>query len=225
MQKSPAETPAATQSWAGDFLPLALLAGLTINSLMVTIMTAMRNGDGFTFFLGLGPFQLATILIPASLLVRGTHRLPRAPWLEAPLALAALVPNSAVAWAALALYAGFIASRSRAEQRTGALLFVGLAAISLWSAIAMNWFAGPITAFEALMVANILAFAIPEAAWAGNVGGPTGGSQLRLARVPDQTLGNACRNNGVVIYFQICDGVFSASGRITSINSSALLHS
>ena len=46
-------------------------------------------------------------------------------------------------------------------QRIGTLLFAGLALTSLWSAVAMNWLATPITTFEALMVANLLSFIVP----------------------------------------------------------------
>lgn len=73
----------------------------------------------------------------------------------------ALVPSSAISWSALALYAAYLAFRTRDVQRIGTLLFAGLALTSLWSAVAMNWLATPITTFETLMVANLLSFIVP----------------------------------------------------------------
>ena len=166
--------------WLAARLPLVILVGLTLNGLAVIVADTLESAAGPSLLLGLSPFQLATAFAAGALLLRGGPGLPRNAWLETTAVLLALVPSSTVAWAALFLYAVYLAWNSRNEQRTAALLFAGLAATSLWSAIAMNWFAAPITGFEALMVANLLAFVVPDITWSGNVVGPTGGFQLVL---------------------------------------------
>lgn len=166
--------------WLAANLPLVILAGLTLNGLAVVIAGALKSAAGPTMLLGLSPFQLVTALIATALIFRNAANLPRNPWFEAAAVLLALIPSSAVAWGALMLYAGFLTWQARGEHRIGAALFFGLAATSLWSAVAMNWLATPITSFEALMVANFLSFAVPDVAWSGNVVGPEGGFRLIL---------------------------------------------
>mgnify|MGYP001814079411 FL=1 len=121
---------------------------------------------------------MATLLAAAALTARDTSRLPHNACIEAIVVFLALVPSSAVSWGALALYAAYLVVKTKNAQRIGALLFAGLVATSLWSAVAMNWFAMPITSFEALMIANLLSFAISDVSWSGNVVGPTGGFKL-----------------------------------------------
>jgi hypothetical protein len=161
-------------------LPLVILAGLTLNGLAVVIANALMSPAGPTMLMGLSPFQLITALAATALVHRASTGLPRNPWIETVAVLFALVPSSAIAWGGLLLYAGFLTWRTRGEAQIGAALFAGLAATSLWSAVAMSWLATPITTFEALMVANVLSFAVPDVAWSGNVVGPAGGFKLIL---------------------------------------------
>jgi hypothetical protein len=173
-------TPFATVRWLNTNLPLVILVGLALNGLAVTVANALKEPAGPSLLLGLSPFQLATLLAAVTLIARGASRLPRNAWIETLVVLLALVPSSAVSWGALALYAAYLVVVTKDAQRFGALLFAGLAGTSLWSAVAMNWLATPITSFEALMVANLLAFAVPDVSWSGNVVGPTGGFKLIL---------------------------------------------
>ena len=173
-------TPISTGHWLAANLPLVILVGLTLNGLAVTVAGAFKDADGPSLLLGLSPFQLATVLAAVALIARGAQHLPRSAWAETFAVILALVPSSAVSWGALALYAAYLAFRTRDVQRIGALLFTGLAATSLWSAVAMNWLATPITSFEALMVANLMSFIVPDVSWSGNVVGPTGGFKLIL---------------------------------------------
>ena len=167
-------------NWLSAHLPLVILAGLMLNGLAVVVAGALKSAAGPSMLFGLSPFQLVTVLAAVALVARGKTSLPRNAWLEAPVVFLALIPSSTVAWGALMIYAGFLVWKTRGEQRIGAALFAGLAATSLWSAVGMSWLAGPITSFEALMVANFLSFAVPDVDWSGNVVGPEGGFRLIL---------------------------------------------
>ena len=154
---------------------LALLVGATLNGLTVHIAKAWGQNTGASVFLGVSPFELIAALI-ATMMVWQAGRAelvpPRLGWPDALAGLALLVPSSSVAWLTLALYAGWLGWRSQGRE-AGALMFMGLALVELWSSVGLKLVAMPVTTAEAALVARSLALVADGVVQSGNVVGIT----------------------------------------------------
>ena len=135
-------------------LAMVVLVGSALNGLAVHAVRATAGEGGGGLLLGVSPFDLVALVAGAVLVWQGRDKLPNPTgWLEAVVLVALLVPSSAVAWSAAAVYAAVLAWRSEGPVRLGAGLFVALAATSLWAAIGVPMLQGPIGVFEANIVA------------------------------------------------------------------------
>ena len=155
----------------GTALPTIIMLGAAANGLAVRVAEGM--GGGLSLDLGIGPFQLLTLLVAAHLsLGSGEPGRPRFGLLvTVATLLMVLVPSSAVSWLALALYAAVHAAAATGERRQGVLLFLALAAAALWSSVLLKAFAGPVTASEAFLVGKLLQVLRPDVVQTGNVVG------------------------------------------------------
>jgi hypothetical protein len=137
-----------------SLLAMVVLVGTALNGLAVHAVRATAGEGGGGLLLGVSPFDLVALVAGAVLVWQGRDKLPNPTgWLEAVVLVALLVPSSAVAWSAAAVYAAVLAWRSEGPVRLGAGLFVALAATSLWAAIGVPMLQGPIGVFEANIVA------------------------------------------------------------------------
>jgi len=137
---------------------LVVLIGGALNGLAVRMIEAHASG-GFTgSLLGVTLFEIITISVAASLVWGGQtrDRQARPGAAELIAATALLVPSSALSWGVVAAYAGHLAWRSDGPARLGALLFLSLAASSIWSSVALKWLALPLTSAEAAAVGLLL---------------------------------------------------------------------
>ncbi len=159
----------------------ALLSVAILNGLAVRIIEALRDGVAGGIVPGVGPFELIAIFVGLSLLASSEQVTERAiGWREILTAGVLLVPSSAVAWLAVAAYAAAIAYDNTGDRRRGALILVGLALTALWSSVVLRLVAGPVTAFEASLVASLLGFFLDGLVRTGNVIGQPGGHHLVL---------------------------------------------
>lgn len=145
-------------------------------------MEAVRIHGGETLLFGISPFEVIAIIVAVSLVMTTNERDAEysVHWPEVLTLGALLVPSSTVSWAALAAYSGWLAWQWRGEPRAGALLFLGLALTGLWGAIAIKWFAGPITAVEAQVVTAMLVPFLTDVSVSQNLMGVVGGHQILL---------------------------------------------
>ncbi len=155
---------------ARDFgVAAMILIGGALNGLMVKIIEGLESGV-VSLTLGLSPFQIIALLVAGRLVLVGRGRALALPWWCDGLALGLmLVPSSAVAWAGVGLYASMAAVRWSGERRTGALLFLALAATALWSSVMLKWFSGPVTSAEAWVVGQVVGLLRPDIIQTGNV--------------------------------------------------------
>lgn len=165
-------------------LPALIMVGAAVNGLLVRVVEDAGAGS---LTLGLSPFQIVTLFVAASLsLTRGSDAVPR-PRIASALDIAALmlilVPNSAVSWLALALYAAAHVAFQTDERRQGAMLFLALALTALWSSVILRWLAAPVTAAEAILVGQLLAPFRPDIVQTANViGNPETHSLILMTR-------------------------------------------
>lgn len=165
-------------------LPVVIMIGAALNGLVVTVMQTVSAGGGLSLTLGLSPFQIIAILVAARLMLGMGEPDAAGPWwLDLTVAALILVPSSAVSWAALAIYSGYHAVETRAERRTGALLFLAIAVASLWSSVILKWFALPVTTGEAFVLGQIMHLIRPDIIQVANViGNPDTHSLILMTR-------------------------------------------
>jgi hypothetical protein len=151
-------------------LPALILLGGCLNGLAVRVIEEVGTNGFASLGLGLGPFQIIALVVAAKLVSAPSEAAAPVPTWANILALALiLVPSSAIAWGAVALYAALCASRTSGSRRTGVLLFLALALVSLWSSVALKWLAAPVTTAEATLVGLVLGLVRPDIAQDGNV--------------------------------------------------------
>lgn len=180
-------------------LPLALrgvdLAALVMivaaaNALVGTVMRHLADGAGASLTFGVSPFQLVALFVAAKLMLDSPARTEAGAgahatlsWREALVLALILVPSSAVAWAALALYSGLEAARTAGARRTGALLFLGAALAALWSSVVLKWLALPVTSAEAYVLGHFMQIVRADIVQVGNVvGNPDTHSLILMTR-------------------------------------------
>jgi hypothetical protein len=168
--------------WVIALMPTVMMAGLTLNGLVPGVVADWRGGGLHSGFFGVSPFDLVVLVVAAHVSAKHARdvfgeRLGRAEILAA---TAVLVPSSAVAWLALAGYAGRRSLQTRAEPRVAALLFLALALASLWSSVAIEWLARPLTSVEASVVWTIVSQFQDDITLIENAIGLPDGSKLAL---------------------------------------------
>ena len=166
----------------GNLLTVLLLAGGCLNGLLVRISEAWQMHGLESPLMGISPFEILAIVIGArAILASGPAVSALAPWPELALGAAMLAPSSAVAWVAVAAYALLGAAQSQGERRAGFLLFLALAACSIWSSVLLKALAGPVAALDARAVWGILTWFRNDMVLTGNVVGvPTGHNLIIL---------------------------------------------
>jgi hypothetical protein len=151
------------------WLPAVILVGGCLNGLAVRVVEQLAAG-GLTLSLGIGPFQLITLLVATRLILTPRETPATLPaGLHALALVLMLVPSSSVAWLAVGLYAVVLAIRSDGATRTGALLFLAMAGAALWSSVALKWLATPVTTVEATVVGYVVQWVRPDITQVGNV--------------------------------------------------------
>ncbi|MBL8566313.1 MAG: hypothetical protein JNM89_11410 [Hyphomicrobiaceae bacterium] len=153
-------------------LPAVIMIGAAVNALVVSVMAGLGPEAAPSITFGVNPFQLVAVGVAARLsLGDGEAARRHSPWLDALAVALVLVPSSAIAWLALAIYAAVQATQTTSERRAGALIFLALAIASLWSSVVLKWIALPVTSAEAFMVAKALAPFRPDIVQIANVVG------------------------------------------------------
>jgi hypothetical protein len=153
-----------------------LLTGACLNGLIVRIQEAWQLHGFEEPLLGVSPFEIVAIVLGAVLLAQSEPASKeRWPWLELTLAALLLLPSSSVTWFAIAAYATWRAVWAKGQQRTGFVLFLAVAACSIWSSVLLKWVADAAASLEAHIVWAMLAPWRPDIEVTGNVVGvPTG---------------------------------------------------
>jgi hypothetical protein len=168
--------------WVIALMPTVVMAGLTLNGLVPGVVANWIARGPHAAFFGINPFDL--VVLAVAVYVSASHARDvfgeRLGWAEIMAATAVLVPSSAVAWLALACYAGRRSLTTRAEPRTAALLCLVLALASLWSSVAIEWLAVPLTRAEASVVWTILSHFRDDITLMDNVISLPDGSKLAL---------------------------------------------
>ena len=177
-----ADTSGRVQRIALRHASIVVLVGAALNGFVVRVIEAIKLHGGESLLFGISPFELIALAVASMLLVCADDAVDHHPvgWPEGATLLALLVPSSAVSWAALAAYSALLAWRWHGTQRTGALLFLGLAVTALWGSVAIKWLAGPITALEAQAVTALLAPLRSDITVSQNLMGVVGGHQVLL---------------------------------------------
>lgn len=164
---------------AERLIPAALLAGGACNGLAARALDGSMAHGLVWPMPGLGVIELLAIAVAAHLVAKDPARRDAGLGLgELVLLALLLVPSSTVAWSATATYAVVVAVRAPGESRAGALLFLGLALVSLWASHGLPHLALPITSAEAWLTAQLLGFVRHDIVQAGNVVGVPGGHSL-----------------------------------------------
>ena len=137
-----------------------LLAGGCINGLVAQAEGNWRiEGAGTILqFFGFGFFVPFSIYVGVRLIATADDNLPKnALGMAALLFTAAVVaPSSLVAWVSTLVYAGWIAINTRDRARSGALIFMGLSLVVIWTSVVIKAVLDPVTAIDAWMVEHIL---------------------------------------------------------------------
>ena len=137
-----------------------LLAGGCINGLVAQAEGNWRiEGAGTILqFFGFGFFVPFSIYVGVRLIATAGEDLrERALGMAALLFTAAVVaPSSLVAWVSTLVYAGWIAINTRDRARSGALIFMGLSLVVIWTSVVIKAVLDPVTAIDAWMVEHIL---------------------------------------------------------------------
>lgn len=170
---------AGTSAGLERVIPAALLAGGALNGFAARVADAW-SADGLAWPLpGLGPIELVCIAVAAHLVARAVAgRGPNLGVAELAFLALLLVPSSSVSWAATAGYAVVVAARTSGESRAGALLFLALAAVALWSSNGLKLLAVPVTSAEAWLTGQVIGLVRDDVVQAGNVVGVPGGHSL-----------------------------------------------
>lgn len=153
-------------------LPAVLLVGASLNGLAVRVLEAWQLHGFEQPLMGVSPFELLAIFVGARALMQAAPA--SEPWFPVPevaLGAAMLFPSSTAAWFAIAAFGLLRARTAESERRTGLLVFVALAACSIWSSVLLKWWAGPASAFDAHAVYALLTRLRPDMAVTGNVVG------------------------------------------------------
>lgn len=168
--------------WVIALVPTIIMVGAALNGMMARAIESWRSTGFDSVFLGISPFDLLVLVVAAHLSVSSARDVfgERLGWPEILTAVAVLAPSSAVSWAALAFYAGWRSLRTSAGPRSGALLFLALAATSLWSSVAIKWLAVPLTSTEASIVWSLVSAFRDDIALAQNVIGWPDGHRVVL---------------------------------------------
>lgn len=172
-----------------DVAALVMIAAAA-NALVGTVMRHLADDAGASLTFGVSPFQLVALFVAAKLMLSSHARTEAEAgahatlsWREALVLALILVPSSAVAWAALALYAGTHTLSSTGARRTGALLFLGAALAALWSSVVLKWLALPVTSAEAYVLGQFLQLVRADIVQVGNVvGNPDTHSLILMTR-------------------------------------------
>ena len=138
-----------------------LLAGGCINGLVAQAEGNWRiEGAGTILqFFGFGFFVPFSIYVGVRLVALAGNDLPkRALGMAALLfSLIVLAPSSLVAWAATFIFAGWIAFNTHGRARSGALIFMGLALVVIWTSVLIKAVMDRVTSLDAWIVQHILA--------------------------------------------------------------------
>jgi len=159
------EAKASAKRWQAPTLTRGLVAGLLLAGGAVNGLVAQAEGNWriegagtILAFFGFGFFVPFSIWVAVKLIASAGNAVPRgAVGLVAILyALAVLAPSSLVAWGAVLLYAAVLACFTRGGPRWGALIFVCLAGVVIWTSAAIKAVSLQVTAFDAAIVEQIL---------------------------------------------------------------------
>ena len=137
-----------------------LLAGGCLNGMIAQAESNWRIEGAVTLiqFFGFGFFVPFSIYVAMKLLNDGGDALPPRSLGLAALIYAAtvLVPSSLVSWLSVALFATWIAWHAPLKPRIGALLFLALALVMIWTSAGVKLFIDRVTAFDAWMLQHLL---------------------------------------------------------------------
>ena len=162
-----------------SLLACVLLVGGCVNGLAVRVLEAWQLHGLKQPLMGVSPFEIVALFVAAQLIAGpGVRRFDLAPWPELAFGAALLVPSSAAAWVAVAVYAAYGAVQTTHERRNGFILVLALATCSIWSSVILKWLAGPATVLEAHAAWVLLSPFRPDISATGNVVGVPEGHNL-----------------------------------------------
>lgn len=137
-----------------------LLVGGCLNGMISQAESNWRTEGAVTLmqFFGFGFFVPFSIYVAMKLVNEAGDLLPRRA-----LGLAALVygvlilaPSSLVSWLSVAAFAAWIAVHAPLKPRIGALLFLALALVMIWTSAGVKLFIDRVTAFDAWILQHML---------------------------------------------------------------------
>lgn len=164
-------------------LPAVIMVGAALNAVAVNVMASLGPDATPSLSFGISPFQLVAVAVAAKMSFGEGEARPHSRSIDAAALALLLVPSSAAAWLALALYAAVQAHHTTSERRIGALVFLALALASIWSSLVLKWIALPVTTAEAFVLAELLQLVRPDIVQHANVvGDPATHSLILMTR-------------------------------------------
>ncbi len=169
---------AAPRAWLKGPISKGRMAGLLLAGGCVNGLVAQAEGNwriegagAILQFFGFGFFVPFSIFVGVRLLATSGDALPNRALGGAAFlfALLVLAPSSLIAWASVALYAAWISIQVSARPRAGALIFLGLALVMIWTSAGIKAVMDQVTGFDAWIIQHTLTWLSYEIERNGNL--------------------------------------------------------